>query len=228
MISVIIPTLNDERTLVPTLTALVPAVVDGVVQEAILADGGSTDDTRIIADAAGAQVIDAPRGRGTQLEAGAALARGEWLLFLRAGTALEPGWAEEAQAFIERVESGRRRQAAAFFCFALDDDGFSPRLFERLVRLRSVLWALPHGDQGILISRKLYERLGGFRKPFIEDGALTRRLKRSEIVMLKSRGLAGGERYRRDGYFARGLRNAGLAVLHFLRAPARALARLYG
>ena len=217
-ISVIIPTLNDERTLVATLTALVPAVVDGIVQEAILSDGGSRDDTRIIADAAGVHLIDAPRGRVAQLEAGASLARGEWLLFLPAGTALEPGWAEEAHGFIERVQSGRRRQAAAFFRFALDDDGFTPRLFERLVQLRSVMLAQPHGDQGMLISRKHYERLR----------SAARRPRRSEIVMLKSRGVTSGERYRRDGYFAGGLRNAGLALLHFLRAPARALSRRYG
>ena len=217
MISVIIPTLNDERNLVATLAALVPAVVDGVVQEAILSDGGSSDDTRIIADAAGVHLIDAPRGRTAQLAAGAALARGEWLLFLPAGTALEPGWAEEAYGFIERVQSGRRRPAAAFFRFALDDDGFTPRLFERLVQLRGLMLALPHGDQGMLISRKHYERLRG----------AARRLKRSEIVMLKSRGVTSGERYRREGYFSSGLRNTGLALLNFIRAPARALARLY-
>jgi glycosyltransferase involved in cell wall biosynthesis len=218
MISVIIPTLNDERTLVATLAALVPAVVDGIVQEAILCDGGSSDDTRIIADAAGVHLIDAPRGRTAQLEAGAALARGDWLLFLPAGTALEPGWAEEAGSFIERVQSGRRWQAAAFFRFALDDDGFTPRLFERLVQLRGLMLALPHGDQGMLVSRKHYEHLR----------SVARRPRRSGIVMLKSRGVTNGERYRRDGYFAGGLRNAGLALLNFLRAPARALSRRYG
>jgi glycosyltransferase involved in cell wall biosynthesis len=82
MISVIIPTLNAERTLGPTLAALVPAVVKGIVQEAILVDGGSTDETRLIAEAAGTQLIEAPRGRGTQLDAGASRAKG--LLSLRA------------------------------------------------------------------------------------------------------------------------------------------------
>src|SRR6266540_6895179 len=112
MISVIIPTFNAERTLGPTLAALVPAVVKGAVQEAILVDGGSTDETCLIAEAAGTQLIETPRGRGMQLDAGAAEARGDWLLFLHADTVLEPGWAEEAESFIERVESGRRKQAA--------------------------------------------------------------------------------------------------------------------
>ena len=112
MISVIIPTLNAERTLAHTLAALVPAVVEGIVQEAILVDGGSTDETCAIAETAGTHVVDAPRGRGSQLEAGACRARADWLLFLHADTVLEPGWAEEAKSFIERIESGRRNMQA--------------------------------------------------------------------------------------------------------------------
>jgi rSAM/selenodomain-associated transferase 2 len=229
MISVIIPTFNAARTLIPTLGALVPAVVDGLVQEAILVDGGSTDDTLSLAMAAGTRLLAAPRGRGNQLKAGAAEARGDWLLFLHADTVLEPGWREEAKTFIERIESGRRRQAAAVFRFALDDDGLMPRLLERLVALRCQLFALPYGDQGLLISRQLYQRLGGFRPlPLMEDVDLLRRLKRREIVMLQSRAVTDAERYRRDGYFARPLRNLGLLLLYYLRVPARVLARLYG
>lgn len=229
MISVVIPTLNAERTLAPTLAALVPAVVDGVVQEAILVDGGSTDDTCVIADAAGTQLIHAPRGRGSQLDAGAAAAKGDWFLFLHADTVLEPGWVEEAQAFMERVESGRRNHAAAFFRFTLDDDGPMPRLVEWLVRLRCLLFALPYGDQGILISRRLYQQLGGFRPlPLMEDVDLVRRLKRQQMVMLKSRAVTSAQRYRSEGYLARGLRNVGLIVLYFLRVPTRVLTRLYG
>src|SRR5581483_7448300 len=200
MISVIIPTLNAERTLGPTLAALVPAVVDGLVQEAILVDGGSSDETCLIADAAGAHLITAPRGRGTQLDAGAAAARGDWLLFLHADTVLEPSWAEEAKNFIERV-----------------------------VSLRCFLFALPYGDQGLLISRQLYDRLGGFRPiPLMEDVDLVRRLKRSEIAILASRAVTSGARYRREGYLARSLRNLGLMLLYYLRVPPRVLVRLYG
>ena len=229
MISVIIPTLNAELTLAATLTALVPAVVDGVVQEAILVDGGSTDETCAIAEAAGTHLIEAQQGRGTQLDAGAAQARGDWLLFLHADTVLEPGWAEEAQSFIERVESGRRKQAAASFRFALDDDGLMPRLVEKMVALRCLLLALPYGDQGLLISRNLYNRLGGFRPlPLMEDVDLVRRLKRRELVMLKSRAVTSAQRYQREGYVVRGLRNLGCVLLYYLRVPPRVLARLYG
>jgi rSAM/selenodomain-associated transferase 2 len=229
MISVIIPTLNAECTLGPTLAALVPAVVGGLVQEAILVDGGSSDETCLIADAAGTRLIIAERGRGSQLDAGAAAARGDWLLFLHADTVLEPSWGKEAKNFIERVESGRRRQAAAFFRFALDDDGSMPRLMEKMVSLRCFLFALPYGDQGLLISRNLYHRLGGFRPlPLMEDVDLVRRLKRREIVMLNSRAVTSGVRYRSEGYLARSLRNLGCMLLYYLRVPPRVLARLYG
>jgi len=229
MISVVIPTLNAGPTLLHTLAPLVPALVQGVVQEAIISDGGSTDDTRAIADAAGTHLVEAAAGRGTQLDAGASLARGDWLLFLHADTVLEPGWAEEAEAFMERVESGRRRQAAAYFRFSLDDDGFMPRLVEWLVGLRCLLFALPYGDQGLLISRALYHRLGGFRPiPFMEDVDLVRRLKRREIVGLKSRAVTSARRYQSQGYLVRGFRNLGLMLLYFLRVPPRVLARLYG
>ena len=229
MISVVIPTYNAEATLGPTLAALVPAVVQGTVLEAILVDGGSTDDTCIIADAVGTRLIRTKLGRGTQLQAGAAAARGDWLLFLHADTMLQPGWAEEAEAFIERVTTGRRAQAAAAFRFALDDDGIMPRLLESLVALRCFLFALPYGDQGLLISRQLYRELGGFRPmPLMEDVDLMRRLKRWQLVMLHSRAVTSGIRYRSEGYLARSLRNLCCMVLYFFRVPLRVLARLYG
>jgi rSAM/selenodomain-associated transferase 2 len=229
MISVVIPTFNAERTLAPTLASLVPAVVDGLVQEAIIADGGSTDETISIAEAAGTRLVEADRGRGSQLEAGASLARADWLLFLHADTVLEHGWKEEAEAFMERIENGRRAPAAAAFRFTLDDDGFMPRIVEGFVRLRCLLLKLPYGDQGLLIPRALYNRLGGFRPlPLMEDVDLVRRLKRGELVMLNSRAITNARRYQQDGYLSRTLRNLCCMVLYYLRVPARTLARLYG
>jgi rSAM/selenodomain-associated transferase 2 len=229
MISVVIPSFNAEATLGPTLAALVPAVVDGVVQEAIIVDGGSTDETAAIAEAAGTRLIRSQRGRGIQLQAGAAAARGDWLLFLHADTVLEPGWAEEAESFMERVATGRRAPAAAAFRFALDDQGLMPRLLEWLVGLRCLLFALPYGDQGLLIPRDLYRASGGFRPlPLMEDVDLVRRLKQSQRVMLHSRAVTSGARYRDQGYVARSLRNLCCITLFYLRVPTRVLARLYG
>src|SRR5262245_19218454 len=119
MISVVIPTLNAEPSLAATLTSLVPGAVDGVVRQVIIVDGGSSDRTLRIAEDAGADVVRAERGRGAQLQAGAAAARFPWLLFLHADTVLDPGWEREASTFIERIDIGQRPPAAAAFRFAL-------------------------------------------------------------------------------------------------------------
>ncbi len=229
MLSVIIPTFNAEARLVHTLASLVPAVVDGLVQEAIIVDGGSTDATLAIVEAAGARFMRAERGRGSQLITGASVARGDWFLFLHADTVLEPGWEDEVRSFTERVDTGRRPQAAAAFRFALDDDGLMPRMLERLVGLRCFVLALPFGDQGLLISRSLYGKLGGFRPlPLMEDVDLLRRLPRRGRLMLQSRAVTSAQKYRSQGYLARMLRNAACVALYYLRVPTRVLARLYG
>ncbi len=109
MISVVIPTFNSARQgLGASLSALVPAVVDGVVREVIVADGGSTDQTLAIADEAGCELVASEAIRGRQLRAGADKARFPWLLFLHPETELEMGWHLEAQQFIERIATGRR------------------------------------------------------------------------------------------------------------------------
>lgn len=228
MISVVIPTLDAEQGLATTLAALVPGAVDGLVSEVIIVDGGSRDRTLAIADAAGAKVIVAGRGRGTQLAAGAAAARSPWLLFLHADTALESGWLEEVRAFIERVDTGRRPLAAAAFQFALDDQGTLPRLIEAGVRLRCAAFRLAFGDQGLLIPARLYRDVGGFRPyPLMEDVDMVRRLGRQRLVLMRTRAVTSAARYRRDGYLQRSARNLGCLALYYLRVPPHAIARYY-
>ena len=86
MISVIIPTLNEERSLASTLTALVPAAVEGLVCQVVIVDGGSNDQTLAIAEESGAEVVTSAKGRGVQLAHGAQVAKNDWLLFLHADT----------------------------------------------------------------------------------------------------------------------------------------------
>lgn len=229
MISVVIPTLNAEAGLVATLTALVPATVEGLVREVIIVDGGSTDRTRSIAEQAGAHIIPSELGRGRQLAAGARAARFGWLLFLHADTVLEPGWEREVAGLIERVDLGRRPATAAAFRFALDDLGFMPRLVERGVAMRCGILRLPYGDQGLLLPRRLYEELGGIREmPLMEDVDLIRRLGRSRIVMLRSIAVTSAVRYQRDGYMRRITRNLACLMLYYLGVPTRTIARIYG
>ena len=230
MLSVIIPTLNAEKTLPRVLTALIPAAVHGLVKEVIVVDGGSTDATSDIVEAAGGKFITAPRGRGTQLQAGAKVAKGNWLMFLHADTLLEQGWDVEVEKFFEHVAAGRFRghEIAAAFKFALDDFSGSARFLERAVALRCAVLKLPYGDQGLIVNKQLYDRVGGFRPiPLMEDVDLVRRIGRRRMVLLRSRAVTGSDRYLKDGYIARMARNALCITLYYLRVPPRVIARIY-
>jgi rSAM/selenodomain-associated transferase 2 len=229
MISVVIPTLNAEATLAATLTALVPAAVDGLVREVIVVDGGSTDQTTAIVEDAGAQLVCKSGGRGHQLAVGALRAKQPWLLFLHADTVLETGWEREAGLFVERAAAKPDRARAAVFRFALDDLGAKPRLLEALVAARYALFRLPYGDQGLLIARTLYDEVGEFRPlPLMEDVDFARRLGRRRMTLLSARAVTSAERYQRDGYLRRSARNLMCLTLYFAGVPTNVINRRYG
>lgn len=228
MISVVIPTLNAERHLGRTLAALVPAAVEGIVREVIIADGGSTDATLKIADQAGTAIVSSAPGRGVQLKAGASAARFPWLLFLHADTVLEAGAIEEAAEFIERIDNGQRRPTAAVFRLRFDDEGLAPRLVEKVVAVRTRALKLPYGDQGLLVPRALYDELGGFSElPLMEDVDIVWRLGRSRISVFRSHAKTSAERYKQEGYVRRSLRNLACLSLYLLRVPPGRIAKLY-
>jgi glycosyltransferase involved in cell wall biosynthesis len=222
MVSVVIPALNAEATLPRTLTALVPAALDGFVREVVVVDGGSEDKTREIADHAGAEVLTAPSNRGAQLRAGANAARHPWLLFLNADTVLDAGWEREAAHFMDRFDRGISRHSAAAFRFALDDEGFAPRFLEGAARLRGALMLAPYGEQGLLIARRKYDKVGGHRPlPVLEDADLVRRLGMRQVKPLAARAVSSAAGYRRDGYFRRALDNQRQRLLHALHLTPR-------
>ena len=217
---IVIPTLNAARTLAATLAACAEA---GAVL--VVADGGSTDGTPAVAEAAGAQVVAAPRGRGPQLAAGAAVAPGDWLLFLHADTRPEPGWSAAARRF---MADPANRARAGYFAFALDDSSPPARRLERRVAWRCRVFALPYGDQGLLLPRGLYDAVGGYRPiPLMEDVDLVRRLGRRRLAALAPRAVTSAERWRRDGWTRRSARNLACLTLWFLGVPPRLIARIY-
>jgi glycosyltransferase involved in cell wall biosynthesis len=227
MISVIIPTNNHEEALADTLEALVAAAIDGVVTEVVVVDAGSTDQTVAIADAMGAQVIARETGgRGSQLAAGADAARGDWLLFLPPGTTPEPDWEIEAGAFMRgATRSGGR--AAAAFRFALRDQSPAAQRAELFARLRFQLLALPLAAQGLLISRRFYRELGGYRPlAAMADEDLLRRIGPARIVALRAAALSGAD-WAQDGRdILRSLKKLVALVLFYCRVPTRLLARI--
>jgi rSAM/selenodomain-associated transferase 2 len=221
-VSIVIPSLNAAETLPQVLAALRS---ERLVREVIVADGGSVDETAVVAGAAGACVIAATRGRGTQLAAGADASSGEWLLFLHADCRPEPGWAKAVGDFIAAQQTAAR---AGYFDLVLDDPAPAARRLERIVGWRCRVLALPYGDQGLLISRALYDAVGGFAPlPLMEDVDLARRLGRRRLARIGAGCVASARRYRRDGYWRRPLRNLLCLSLYFAGLPPDRLLRLY-
>jgi rSAM/selenodomain-associated transferase 2 len=222
-VSVITPTLDGAETLPQLLAALSAAEI---VKEVIVVDGGSSDDTVPVAQAAGARVIMAKRGRGSQLAAGAAASSAQWLLFLHADCRLEPDWEASVRAFLALPEAAER---AGYFDFALDDAAPAARRLERIVAWRCQWFALPYGDQGLLIARSLYDRVGGFSQlPLMEDVDLVRRLGRARLARIGGRCIASAQRYQRDGYWRRPVRNLCCLALYLSGLPPDRILRLYG
>jgi rSAM/selenodomain-associated transferase 2 len=220
-ISAVIPVLDAAAELPRTLAVLAGC---DLIAEIIVADGGSRDASTALARDAGARVVNTPRGRGTQLAAGAAMASHPWLLFLHADCRPAPGWEEATRAFISGA-GGR----AGYFTFALDDDDPAARRLERVVAWRCRTFGLPYGDQGLLIHRRLYDAIGGYPAiPLMEDVAIARRLGRSRLRPIGATMLASPRRYRRDGYLRRSLRNLACLSLYFAGLPPHRIARLYG
>lgn len=222
LVSVVIPTLNAAGELPATLAALGGA---SPVREIIVADGGSEDETIAIATAAAARVVAAPRGRGSQLAAGAAGTSGDWLLFLHADCRPAAGWQAAVAAFMAAPGASGR---AGYFAFALDDDRAAARRLERIVAWRCRTIGLPYGDQGLLIARALYDAVGGFAAiPLMEDVDLVRRLGRGRLVPLAVPAYSSARRYRTGGYIRRPLRNLFCLSLYFAGVPPRRIAQLY-
>ena len=212
--SVIIPTLNAAAHLPRTLAAL------GKVAEIIVVDGGSTDATTEQAREAGARVLIAPRGRGSQLAAGIAAATHPWLLLLHADTALSHGW---------RMASGIDAAHAGYFRFALDSSDPKARRLERLVAWRSRVFGLPYGDQGLLIHRDLLQSVGGMKPlPLMEDVDLIRRLGRARLVPLQADAVTSAQKWETQGYCRRSARNLACLSLWFAGVPVTKIQRIYG
>ncbi len=224
-VSIIIPTLNAAEGLRRSLPPLAEFGALDLIREVILADGGSADETPGIAEAAGAVLVPSEVGRGTQLAAGADAAGGDWLLFLHADTVLQPGWDAAVRTFIGDSANARR---AAYFRFALDDARPGARRIAWLANKRSRVLGLPYGDQGLLIARDFYRRLGGFRPlPLMEDVDLVRRIGRRRLVMLDALAITSAERYRRGGFWRRPVRNQFCLLLWFLGVPVSAILWIY-
>jgi glycosyltransferase involved in cell wall biosynthesis len=195
MLSVVIPTHDSERVLLPTLAALVAGAAAGIVREVIVADAGSRDATAEIADVAGCRLLVSPGTHAARLAAAAAVARGPWLLFLEPGVVPDATWIDETRRFVEEAElRGLAASHAAVFRPARPAGAFRPTIAEAVALLRAALGARPSAQQGLLIAKHFYQTLGGHR-----DGAeheLCSLIGRRRIVILRTgTTVMAGERY---------------------------------
>jgi len=217
-ITVVIPALDEG----PSIRAAVESVAAGA-SEVIVVDGGSADATVPEAAAAGARVIAGPRGRASQMQAGAREAVGDWLVFLHADTRLEAGWSDALRALHTRFVGGA-------FRLRLDSPRARYRLVEAAVRLRCAAFALPYGDQAIFVRREVFFGCGGFGDvPILEDVDLVRRLRRcGPLAFPAAHAVTSARRWEQHGFLRTTLLNWLVVVLGSAGFPRRRLARLYG
>lgn len=185
MISIIIATLNCERALLPTLAALVPAAIDGLIREVIIADGGSCDGTARVADTAGCKFMSVDGALGRRLKTAASNARAPFLLFLQPGTILDAQWASEARSFLERPSAQSR--AAAFARAANTRGAFR----EAMLLLVAALGARARPQQGLLVAQKFYDALGGHSETAADPEVdFIRRIGRQRLITLTAKAAA--------------------------------------
>lgn len=188
----VVPTLDEAAGIARCLGRLQDARGRG--HEVIVVDGGSRDATPAIARLLADRVLSAPRGRATQMNAGAATARGDGLVFVHADTLLAPAADREVAAALLRAAWGR---------FDVRIAGRHPllRVIAATMNLRSRLTGIATGDQAIFVRRDLFEALGGYAAiPLMEDVELSRRLRgRAWPRCLQARVETSGRRWESRG-----------------------------
>jgi rSAM/selenodomain-associated transferase 2 len=199
-ISVVIPTLNAQASLPRCLEALMEGLDAELIRDLIITDGGSTDGTGAVAQAWGAQVLVGAPSRGGQLRRGCGVAQGEWLLILHADTVLQDGWTKAVRGHLMSSDK------AGWFRLRFDTGEVPSRFVAGWANLRSRA-GLPYGDQGLLVSRALYDRVGGYRdQPLMEDVAMARALK-GELVSLPVLAVTSAAKYQAKGWLRQGASN---------------------
>ena len=183
MLSVIISTQNSERSLVPTLSALVPAAAAGLLAEVVIADAGSRDATGDVADIAGCRFTSSSEALGIRLKAAAATVRTPWVMFLRAGAVPQPGWIEAADYFIQTTGLLEDTGRAAIFRLP-GTNAVRPGFAELLALVRAAIARDPRPEQGLLIARRFYDAIGGHSAGDDAEAAILRRLGRQRLVVL--------------------------------------------
>ena len=212
--------MNEERQILATFDA----VHQNQPHEVIIVDGGSTDATVRLASKRGVRVINSRPGRARQMNAGAAMADGQVLLFLHADTLLPPNWVSAVLGALRRLGV-----AAGSFSFSIGGNFPGKSFVEWTTGLRSKWLQRPYGDQALFLKRSLFEELGGFADlPIMEDYEFLRRLRRrGQIITVAEPVVTSGRRWQQLGVFRTTLLNQLVVAGYHLGVRPQKLAALY-
>jgi rSAM/selenodomain-associated transferase 2/rSAM/selenodomain-associated transferase 1 len=218
-LSIIIPALNESVR----IQAAIQSARKGNPLEIIVVDGGSRDDTVLVASKAGAAVIQAPRGRALQMNAGAEISRGDHLLFLHADTRLPDGYMDHTNRILNDSTAG------GAFCLGIDESFSGRKLVEWMTNFRARHFQMPYGDQAIFIRRQDFIEMGGYNPlPIMEDYDFVRRLRRrGRIVIADAVALTSGRRWLELGVLRTTWINQRMVAGYHSGVAAEKLAMLY-
>lgn len=220
-LSIVVPVLDEAGSIEATLAAVQALRLAGA--EVVVVDGGSRDATKALAAPLADRVIDAPRGRASQMNAGARAASGAVLLFLHADTLLPEG----ATGLVAKLDASGREWGRFDVAIAGADPLLA--LVALLMNARSRFTGIATGDQAMFVRRAAFDAVGGFAEiPVMEDVALSKRLKRrSSPLCLRERVLTSGRRWERRGTLRTILLMWRLRLAYALGADPHRLARRY-
>jgi rSAM/selenodomain-associated transferase 2 len=219
-LSVILPTLNESRVIEQTLQK----IQSFGPHEIIVGDGGSWDETNVIAEKMGAKTVQASKGRASQMNAAAQVATGEVFWFFHADSEVEPiGY----QRMIENMSSNNIVGGA--FSLDIASSKRSLKMISIVATLRSKYFGVVYGDQGIFVRKEVFRRMGGYKNlPICEDMDFFQRLrKEGEIKILDEKALTSARRWLSEGIVFTTLRNWLIASLFILGFPPKILSRWY-
>ena len=218
--SIIIPTLNSETELYETLRSLFEGIENNLITELIISDGGSTDNTKKIANEVGAILVEGSCSRGLQISKGIEKSQGDWILILHADTSLSLDWSVK---LLQKID----KNFAHYFKLKFKSKSLFARILEYWAQIRSRFLDLPYGDQGFLIHRDLLYTVGGFPKiPIMEDLALADKLK-GKIKLLDIVAHTSAEKYHNNGWLRQSMINFLILIQYRFGKDPHKLYRVY-
>ncbi len=221
MISIIIPTYNEQDYIASLLTSILEDIGEDV--EVIVVDGGSTDRTvEIVKGYENVKLAQSEKGRAVQMNNGARMSKGEVLFFVHADSKLPELWKEKISQAIHN-----RRYIAGTFYLKFDITGFWYGLYSRLSRERGLLFT--YGDQGLFVERGVYDQIGGYPTlPIMEDYEILNRLKKvGKITKLDAPIITSSRKFSKNGVVLQQLKNIMIVFLYKIGTKPERLARWY-